>query len=359
VSVTEVAYTVANDLVVRRSLSDARTVQLCWGEGAGREEYATCVPELAAWLLDCQPGPLPAFEQGVAAALGVDADQAAEVVAGFRRRGLLVSTDQAPCEDEEEWRACNLSDALGFHRATRQACWQPDALHHDIGRFRPASEAAGGEVPGGTRLCLPAPTATLQRREFVRNLHWRRTTRSFAGTHITLEQLSNVLWWAVRPVLAAVDGPPPPLNVYVLFDRNLAPPGLDPDALIYSYGARDHALLRVDTGQRQFHLSELIAEQSFVDDAPALLGIAVNWDRYLALRASCMYRYAHYDVGALAQRLLLAATALDLRTFVTAAVDDGRFEALMGTDDSRCAPVHVVAIGAGSWLPSDDSAARF
>jgi nitroreductase len=62
-------------------------------------------------------------------------------------------------------------------------------------------------------------------------------------------------------------------------------------------------------------------------------------------RSSYTYRTAHLEVGAFVQRALLVATAVNLRTFITAALDDARVESLLGTDDGRVAPSFVVALG--------------
>ena len=341
-------YRVAGDMVVRRSLVDASRIQICWGEGPERRQLTTTSHGLASWLLEVADGSLPSLVSSAAAALAMTRAEAARTVERLRRGRLLVPAGAEPEASEREWLLCNLHDALTFHRATRGTSWTAlSPLDPEIGSAGPRGATTAEDEPLDG-VSLPVPSAAVSRQEFFRTLHRRRTTRSFASAEIGLQQVSDVLWWSTR----SGDGDAPcaddscALTLYAIFDPEKAPPEVPRDALVCRYDPARHRLLRTGSTDRPGPHSALLSEQAFVDGAPLILVLAINWRRYMRSRSPYTYRRAHLDTGAFMQRTLLIATALGLRTFVTAALDDARFESLLGVDDSVSAPSYIVALGA-------------
>jgi nitroreductase family protein len=360
-STAGLAYTVAHDLVVRQSLVDPSSIQLSWRGGAERRELTIQSARLAGWLVEAVAGPIPVLAGSAADALEMALGQASSVVNRLRRLGLLVPIQERDLEAERCWRRFNLHDALVINRSARSGRRQSvSRMRGAIGR-REAGEPDDDGDPGSAagdiaarRVPLPPVSDRLTRCEFFRALHGRRTTRDFSGTRIGLSEVSEVLAWGARPLLV---GSPNRLErdaeqtgllaIYVLFDREKMPAELRAHGLTFRYDAPRHALTPVRGTVDRVRLSELVSEQDFVDGAPVMLALAINWPPYMRSGSPDMYVKAHLDVGAAMQRILLVATALTLRTFITAAVDDARFEAVLGTDDSVTAPTHVVALGSG------------
>jgi nitroreductase len=364
----DVHYAVRDDLIVRRSLLHEDLIEFCWGEGSERSAFTADAPALADWLLEMPASPWSAVMSGASEALASSCSDVPALVDAFRRFGLLVPVNDRCPDSGQEWLDCNLYDALVFHRATRNSWTGPpgSTIHWEIGRLADAAPSVGnGRVRSPIQ--LPPASDLLMETEFIRTLHWRRTTRDFRDTTISLQQVSDLLWWGLRPALSAsanaetVDTRQSlPLTVYVVFDRENAPPEIDANRATLWYAALQHALVPIHGSDDAGHPAQLVSEQKFADCAPVLMIIAINWLHYMEQGGSSyFYRKAHHDVGAVMQTALVVATALELRTFITAAVDDDRCAAWLDLDQSMTTPAHVVALGHRSWrrVPNADGTA--
>ena len=123
-----------------------------------------------------------------------------------------------------------------------------------------------------------------------------------------------------------------PLEAYLLVRRaEQLPAGL------YHYNAQAHALdcLRVLPAQEAHELAlTFVAGQDYFADAPVQLVIAARFAR-------SFWKYRHHpkihraillEAGHLSQNLYLAATALDMGAYITAAVNEVQIEQAFGLD---------------------------
>jgi SagB-type dehydrogenase family enzyme len=146
-------------------------------------------------------------------------------------------------------------------------------------------------------------------------MHLRRTTPSGGGRHPV----------EVYAVVRHVDG---------------IAPGL------YHYSVRRHGLEQLkagDFGDTVFHLGH---KQSGLENFSAAFFYTARWDRHVwKYRYARSYRMVMFDIAHLVQTTLVAATALDLRSFLTPALRDTEAAQFLGVDDLEESPIYVTSIG--------------
>jgi SagB-type dehydrogenase family enzyme len=365
--------TIARDLIVRRCLTKPEFLQLAWGSGSSREEFETDSPRLAIWLLSLT-SPHTATELAAAAKdeLGLCSDDALKLVHTFVEHRLLAPKNGSLPEAERTWTRLEWWDALTFHRAIRGMRWRheyPEGadvytwFDRDklVSPNTPPPEVI--DEPSESEIELPEPTADVYRANLRKTLDVRRTSRHFAGARIDLEKLSDLLHWTFRPIVPgpshrryfttrlATDSyrkvPPEGVTAYTVFDPGKLPAPLGNSQWIYRYSPQRHSLVPVSCEGKAFRaFSDLLWAQTFADGAPVIIVLAVNWGFYMwKYRYSTFYRMAHFDLGSLMQTLLLVATALDVRTFITPAIDDLRFANLLNTHPNERDAAYIVALG--------------
>ena len=171
----------------------------------------------------------------------------------------------------------------------------------------------------------PSQTATL-----ASLLEERHSVREFSDQPIALAELSHVLWAAIganrpdgrRTVPSA--GALFPLDVYVVAGdvRGLA-------AGVYRYLPLEHALARTREGDRRDALVQAALRQGWMGRAPAIVVVTAEYERTTVKYGDRGVRYAHIEVGSVAQNVYLQCAALGLgTTFVGAFFDDEVREAL-------------------------------
>lgn len=213
-------------------------------------------------------------------------------------------------------------------------------------------------------VALPPASERLKNVPALEALAKRRTHRNFSDTTLSVQQLSDILHWTFRPVASAGGkslhttqysaGQPDdqvaanPLTAFVLLDPKTGPAELLEIDWRFRYSPAHHALEPTGSGRPEMEsISELLWDQDFSVGAPAFVIFALNWSEYMTRTpASHAYRQTQFDLGAFMQTALMVAAALDVRTFLTPALDDERFARILGTEDSEQAPSYMLALGA-------------
>lgn len=337
---------------------DVRMVQ-----AAGR---ATAVPA-TSFLLDLldQAGAWRSVPD-LATALDVAEAALAVLLDGLQAHGIVElasETDGAPGAEAAggaeptplaQWGAA----ASLFHHATRDV--EFSRTTHEGGAKarprRPPAELAPGEgevVP----LPLPRLPGTL-----ADALCARRTHRQFAGTPLDLQDLATLLGVSsgVQAWVLADEGPLAlktspsggarhSLEAYVWARRvNGVRAGL------YHYRPGQHVLAALP-GTPPESVTAWLPTQDGYDQAAVVVVLAsvlerVAW-RYRSARA---YRVVLVEAGHLGQTFCLAASALGLAPFCTAALADSAIERTLGLDAERQPAMYVLGAGParpGAWQP--------
>ncbi|MCS7260309.1 MAG: SagB/ThcOx family dehydrogenase [Anaerolineae bacterium] len=199
---------------------------------------------------------------------------------------------------------------------------------------------------------LPAPTAVEVRPVTVREaIETRRSVRHYAPTHLSLEELSFLLWCTqgvkevsgrqvtLRTVPSA--GARHAFETYLLVNRVAGlPSGL------YRFLALEHKLLQLDLDPR---LSDKVTEacwnQQFVkQSAVTFIWSAVVY-RMTWRYGERGYRYLHLDAGHVCQNLYLAAAAVDCGVCAIAAYNDEAMNALIGLDGAEQFVIYLATVG--------------
>ena len=254
-----------------------------------------------------------------------------------------------------------------FHLATRDVTFARRASEAGAASSRPdASDRPPVVLPvtDQRRVALPAPD--LGHAGLVEALRNRRTHRRFGGDGIDVPSLATLLGvtFGVQAWAHAEEGPLAlktspsggarhSLEAYVRVREVGGVP-----AGIYHYRGDDHVLVRLGDEPDDRAITRWLPAQTGYEGASAVVVVAsvlarVAW-RYRSARA---YRVVLIETCHLAQTFCLAATALGLAPFCTAALADSVVEADLGLDGLEQPVIYAMGVGsaaAGAWRPHDD-----
>lgn len=194
------------------------------------------------------------------------------------------------------------------------------------------------------RIALPRATPSSEA-NLTSLLDRRRSVREFANRPVELAELAEVLWAAIgvnrpdgrRTVPSA--GALFPLDVYVVVGdvRGLAPG-------VYRYLPFEHALERTAGGDRRAALVGEALRQGWVARAPAIVIVTAEYERTTVKYGDRGVRYAHMEVGSVAQNVYLQCAALGLGTTFVGAFDDEGVAEAMGLPAAH-RPLALLPIG--------------
>ncbi len=349
-------------VIGRRALTDPTRLEVAWGEGPGRRCFRTDSPALVTLLVGLR-GPITSAQlaQRIAEAAGSPLVQARETVRALVTDGLLVTEPHLPTESELIWSRIGWRDAAVLHAATRTS-----------GEAAGMSGATRPEEPlplprdlvSSRAVALPPASERLKSVPALEALGKRRTHRNFSDTTLSVQQLADILHWTFRHIVSAGGrslhttpfsaGRPDdrvaahPVTAFLLLDPETGPAELLEIDWRFRYSPAHHALEPTGSGRPEMaSISELLWDQDFSVGAPAFVIFALNWSEYMTrIPSSHAYRQTQFDLGAFMQTALMVAAALDVRTFLTPALDDERFARILGTEDSEQAPSYMLALGA-------------
>ncbi|MWA02677.1 hypothetical protein F8568_020320 [Actinomadura sp. LD22] len=348
-------------VIGRRALVDPGRLEVAWGEGPRRQSFRTASPALATLLVGLR-GPITRAQlaQRITEAAELPSERAQEIADRLVADGLLVSEPSEPTASERTWSGIGWRDAAVLHAATRLSGGSADEA-------RAAPQAEPLPLPRDTvsarAIPLPPASARLEHVPALDAVRRRRTHRNFNGTTLSVQDLADILHWTFRPVVPAgrrnlhTTGFSParrdehaaasPVTAFLLLDPKNGPAELLDVDWRFRYSPAHHALEPTGSGRPKMEsISDLLWDQDFSVGAPAFVIFAVNWAEYMTrVPASHAYRLTQFDLGAFMQTALTVAAALDVRTFLTPALDDERFARILGTEDSEQAPSYMLALG--------------
>lgn len=202
------------------------------------------------------------------------------------------------------------------------------------------------DYPRLDKIILPDPASlnnTLLEDVFMK----RKSSRSFSKKPLTLEQLSNLLYYSAGlrdnkfPYLANRFYPSPgaryPLEVYLISQNSDLPVSL------YHYNVRSHSLEILLT-MRHFRYLRYF-NQDWIAKASCIVLITAVFERNTMKYGDRGYRQIMQEAGHLGQNFYLISTALDIGICGIGAYPDDKINKLLGIDGVRETVVYVLAIG--------------
>jgi SagB-type dehydrogenase family enzyme len=138
-----------------------------------------------------------------------------------------------------------------------------------------------------------------------------------------LDELSELLWSAQGVTSTAGQRTAPSAGALYPVELHLLAAHVEElPAGLYDYEPARHALFQRSSGDRRSELAAAAHQQDCVRAAPAILVIAAVLERTTRKYGERGVRYAHMEVGHVAQNVYLQAGALNLGTVLVGAFDD-------------------------------------
>jgi SagB-type dehydrogenase family enzyme len=192
---------------------------------------------------------------------------------------------------------------------------------------------------------LPIPSMQLESKTLSEVLLNRKTSRSFNGQAISLQQLSDLLYssfglihgqWqelaeqglkiaGIRKSMPSSGGLHAEEAYLVVYQVEGLEPGL------YYYRPQDHCLNLLQLGCFEETVIQFNKNQNYSKGMAFGIYITARLDKYWwKYEHSRTYRIMLLDMGHVSQTFLLSATALGLNTWVSGAFDDAKVESFLG-----------------------------
>jgi len=173
----------------------------------------------------------------------------------------------------------------------------------------------------------------------------RRSHREFSSEPLNLNDLSQLLWSAQGITHAAGLRTAPsagalyPLELYVAVNhvKDLANG-------IYHYRITSHQLQLLASGDYHQRLAQAALGQDVIEQAAAVIAITAVYARTEKKYGARAKRYAHIEVGHVAQNIYLQVTGMELGTVMVGAFDDARVKKVLGLEENQ-APLALLPIG--------------
>jgi len=166
----------------------------------------------------------------------------------------------------------------------------------------------------------------------------RRSRRSFQGAKLTQQQLSQVLWSAVKAPSA---GATYPLAVYVVVGAESVE-GIA--AGVYHYRSAEGALTLLKEGDHRKALAVASLRQMFIADAPVSVVITAEYERTTRVYGDRGVRYVMMEAGHVSQNIYLQCEALGLATVAIAAFRDDEVATVVNVPGMQ-RPLYVMPVG--------------
>lgn len=227
------------------------------------------------------------------------------------------------------------------------------ALYVFISLFSPQTGLSGVSVMGGEVL-LPLPTkvTSIPVEEAVL---LRKSVREWAGSPITVSQLSMLLWvsqgvveeidgWLRRAAPSA--GATYPLEIYVVVGEEGVSlgDGSYVAAGVYKYDYERHSMRLVRDGDVREDLWRASLRQDWVKEAPVSIVICAVYERTTWRYGERGIRYVHMEAGHVGQNIYLMSVALGLGTVAIGAFHDEEVAEVIKAQQ-RENPLYVFPVG--------------
>jgi len=174
----------------------------------------------------------------------------------------------------------------------------------------------------------------------------RRSTRSYTGEPVTLQELSQLLWAAQGITdsgrgfrTAPSAGALYPLEVYVVAGdvQNLV-------SGIYKYEPDGHELARLIDGDKRSELADVALAQPCVKEGALAIVFTAVYERTTVKYGERGIRYVHIEVGHAAQNVCLQAVAMGLGIVPVGAFHDEPVARLLNLPDNE-QPLYIIPVG--------------
>jgi SagB-type dehydrogenase family enzyme len=216
---------------------------------------------------------------------------------------------------------------VGIHAATKLG-----------GTSGSIAEAEPARVGSGT-VRLPPPASST--RGFGEVARTRRSALDFQGgtRSLSLAQLSAILAAATQPLLADFAAARH-IQLYLYAHRieGLA-------AGVYRHWPERRELERMRSGDQRVAAAGLSLGQDLAGNACVAFSMIADLDRAARAHGDRGYRYAHFEAGAIGQRLYLAAEALGLRATGIGAFFDDEVNRYLNLPPEQGQVIYHFAIG--------------
>ncbi|MFO7818344.1 MAG: SagB/ThcOx family dehydrogenase [Thermodesulfobacteriota bacterium] len=232
--------------------------------------------------------------------------------------------------------------------------WQKTAYSSTGLGSLPEISIAPGEkfktYPEAERIELPDPALANAPYDLWQTIKERRSHRRFSGEEtMELSVLSKLLWAAQGVTRSRIDiplrtapsaGALYPIETYAVSSRVN---GLSPG--IYHFNIQDFCLEKAGDFPPNTDLSGIAMGQRFCSRAPLSIVFTAVFRRNMQKYGHRGLRYILLDTGHICQNLLLAATALGLKSCPVAAFFDDPLNDLLGIDGREESSLYLTAIG--------------
>ena len=174
----------------------------------------------------------------------------------------------------------------------------------------------------------------------------RRSTRSYTGEPVTLQELSQLLWAAQGITdsgrgfrTAPSAGALYPLEVYVVAGdvQNLV-------SVIYKYEPDEHELARLIDGDKRSELADVALAQPCVKEGALAIVFTAVYERTTVKYGERGIRFVHIEVGHAAQNVCLQAVAMGLGIVPVGAFHDEPVARLLNLPDNE-QPLYIIPVG--------------
>ena len=202
--------------------------------------------------------------------------------------------------------------------------------------------------PGARQVRLPQPSLNDGQPTAV-TIAQRRSTRSYADSPMTQQELSRVLFlatgisadkWGNARRTAPSSGALYPIELYAVV-HNVG--GIDRG--VYHYALREHALEQVRAGDFRSHVVEQGVGQEFLGECGAVLFLTNVLQRMRPKYQDRSYRYGLLEAGHIGENAYLAATSAGLGACGVGAFMDDAINDMLGVDGVEEAVVYMLAVG--------------
>lgn len=173
----------------------------------------------------------------------------------------------------------------------------------------------------------------------------RRSVRDYKDDHVTLAEVSQLLWAAQGITApggfrtAPSAGALYPLEIYVVAGN------VDdlPDG-VYKYKPHRHELVRILEGDKRAELCSAALGQSCIKDGSAVIVFSAIYERTTGKYGERGVRYAHIETGHAVQNVYLQAVSLNLGTVVVGAFYDSEVKRVINME-RREQPLCLMPVG--------------
>lgn len=195
-------------------------------------------------------------------------------------------------------------------------------------------------------LRVPLPEPRISGNMSVENaLRARRSIREYSREKLLLAELAQLLWAAqgvtdpqgLRTAPSA--GALYPLEIYVVAGQVATL-----DTGVYRYEPRQHELRKTVDGDRRASLADAALQRSWIAEAPAVLVIAVSYQRTAAKYGARAQHYVAIEAGHVAQAAALEAVSLHLATIDVGAFDDAALQKAVALAEGE-EPLLILPVG--------------